>query len=128
MIVLSVFLALGMGCQQSAPLATVTGTVSLDGKPIKKGTVRFESTGRPATGRIENGAIVEVTTFKGTDGALIGTHKVAFWAFEDVAPGDANYMSGKSILPEQYNNPDTSGAVVEIKSGVNTVDFKLVTK
>ncbi len=119
--------ALFLGCQGN-PTAPVKGTVTLDGKAIKKGTIRFESTGRPATGRIEDGVIVEVTTFKLNDGALIGNHKVAFWASEDVAPGDPNYMSGKSLLLEKYNNPETSGEAVEIKSGVNTFEFKLVSK
>ena len=35
-------------------------------------------------------------------------------------------MSGKSLIRDIYNNPDTSGFSAEIKSGQNVVEFKMV--
>src|SRR5436309_58646 len=109
------------GCGSGrAALAPVKGTITLDGKPLAKGTITFETTGkRPATGKIVNGEIVEMTTYVTGDGAPLGTHKVAVWASEEAAsavvpnPGEekigANYMSGKSLIPALYNDPNTSG-------------------
>src|SRR5262245_53602644 len=74
------------GCSSGVPMATVKGTVTLDGKPLAKGTIRFESAGqRPATGQIVNGNIVELTTYKPGDGVPIGSHKIAVWAMEEAA-------------------------------------------
>ena len=66
----------------------------------------------------------------------MGAHRVAIAASKDAAavvagnPGDAkqpkgNYMVGKSLIPTAYNDPNTSGLTAEIKSGENTVEFKL---
>ncbi|HJZ55506.1 MAG TPA: hypothetical protein VKE74_11130 [Gemmataceae bacterium] len=125
------------GCSDRTPLARVKGTVTLDGQPLRKGTITFESPGkRPATGTIVNGEITGVSTYDPDDGVPVGEHKVAVTATEDAAsavvanPGEAkapgaNYMSGKSLIPTRYNNPGTSGLVAEIKKGENTVEFKL---
>jgi hypothetical protein len=104
---------------------------------LKSGKIRFEAPGvKPATGKIVNGEIVELTTFKDNDGVPVGSHKVAVWALEDAAsavvanPGEgkigANYMGGKSLIPDVYGNPATSGLTAEVKSsGDNTVAFEL---
>jgi hypothetical protein len=127
------------GCNSGPAMAPVKGTVTHDGKPLAKGTIRFESPNhRAATGNIVNGQIVEVTTFKTNDGVPIGAQKVAIWAMEEAAsavvanPGEAskvgaNYMSGKSLLHADYNNPDTSGLSADIKSGMNDLKFELFT-
>lgn len=136
--VLAICIVICAGCNTGPRMAPVKGTVSHNGKPLANGTIRFESTGqRPATGKIVNGEIVEMTTFKTNDGVPVGAHKIAVWASEDAGsgtvganPGEvkvgANYMSGKSLIHENYNNPDTSGLTAEIKSGDNVVEFKLV--
>src|SRR5262245_23665884 len=113
MIVLAIpaLVVLAAGCSGGPKLAKVTGTVTLDGKPIPKATLTFEAVGqRPASVRVENGQVVEATTFKPGDGVPVGSHKVSVSAFEDAssavvddpgkgkAPG-ANYMMGKSLLP-----------------------------
>ena len=124
------------GCG-GVPMAQVKGTVKYDGKPLKSGTIRFEAPGvKPATGKIVDGEIVELTTFKANDGVPVGNHKVAVWALEEAAsavvanPGEsktgANYMAGKSLIPAIYNDPATSGLTAEVKSGAgNTVAFEL---
>jgi hypothetical protein len=111
--------------------------VTLNGQPLARGTIRFETTGeRPATAVVENGQIVEATTYKTGDGVPIGSHKVAVFANADAAsavvddpgkapPPGANYMSGKSLIPARYNDPEKSGLSAEIKSGENVVEFKL---
>lgn len=125
------------GCNFGPALAPVNGTVTHDGKPLAKGTIRFESPGKPpATGKIAEGQIVEVTTFKPNDGAPVGAQKIAIWAQEDAAsavvanPGEsskagANYMVGKSLIHADYNNPDSSGLTADIKSGKNELKLEL---
>jgi hypothetical protein len=128
------------GCNFGPALAPVKGTVTHEGKPLAKGTIRFEGAGKPsATGKIVDGQIVEVTTTKANDGVALGTQKIAIWAQEDAAsavvanPGEsgkaggANYMVGKSLIHTDYNNPDTSGLTADIKSGTNEIKLELFT-
>jgi hypothetical protein len=134
-VVIAALCLLSAGCSDRPKMAEVKGTVTLDGKPLPAGTVTFEMKGeRPATAKIVNGKITEVTTFDPGDGVPVGQHRVAIAASEDTAalaanPGDptpkGNYMVGKSLIPAAYNNPDTSGLTAEIKPGENTVEFKL---
>lgn len=135
-----ILVALATGCSGRGGLAKVSGTVTLDGKPLPKGTLTFETTGqRPAMARVENGQIVEATTYKTGDGVPVGLHKVSISAFEDAAsavvddPGKgkapaANYMMGKSLLPARYNDPSTSDLTADIKAGSNALEFKLTSK
>jgi hypothetical protein len=131
-------IALCGGCSKGPRLGSVRGTVTFNDQPLAKGTIVFETAGaRPATGRIENGQIADITTFDTGDGVPVGSHKVAIFASADAAsavvddPGKGgptpgpNYMSGKSLIPERYNDPEKSGLVAEIKSGDNSVEFKL---
>jgi len=136
----ALFFPLLAGCGGKPKLAPVQGTVTLDGAPLKNGSITFESPGnRPATAKIVDGKIVEATTFEPNDGVAVGSHKVAISANEEAAsavaanPGDsinpgANYMGGKSIIPARYNNPETSQLTAEIKPGDNGVEFKLTSK
>lgn len=128
----------GCGGSDHAETAPVTGTVTLNGEPLKNGTIIFQSAdSRSAYGKITDGQIVEVTTYDPNDGAPLGSHKVAIFAVEEaesavvanpgeLSPTDANYMGGgSSLIPAQYNNPETSNLTAEIKAGENKVDFPL---
>lgn len=136
-----ILICMAPGCSNRPPMGQVKGTVTLDGRPLTKGSLTFEAPGlRPATARVENGQIVEATTYDLGDGVPVGSHKVAASATADVAdaapganPGDAkapklNYMSGNSLIPTRYNDPGKSGLTAEVKKGANTLDFKLVSK
>jgi len=126
------FCVLACGCSDRPTLAPVKGTVTLDGKPLASGTVMFETKGaRQATGKIVKGEIVEVTTYAPNDGLTVGQHNVAVVSIEEAAkPGDGkvtkgDYMSGKSLIPAKYNDPNASGLKVDIKNGENAVELKL---
>ncbi len=125
------------GCARGPTMAKVNGTVTYNGKALPQGNLIFESPGqRPASARIENGQIVEATTYKPDDGVPVGSHKIAVSATEAAAasivsdPGkaslpDANYMGGKSLIPGRYNDPEKSGLTAEIKAGENRLELKL---
>lgn len=124
-----------IGCGSST--VPISGTVIYDGKPLKQGTIIFEAEGvRPANGKIVDGKIVEVTTFKTGDGVAPGNHKVAIQAVEEMGsaitknPGDSptggNYMGGKSLLPAKYGNPAQSGLTATVTAGgENNFTFEL---
>jgi hypothetical protein len=131
-------LVLLAGCSGGPKLAQVAGTVTLDGKPLPRGTLTFETPGqRPATATVVDGRITEATTFAPGDGVPVGRHKVAVSATVDPGPaisanpGDAsrpsggNYMGGKSLIPTRYNNPETSGLTAEVGPGDASLKFEL---
>lgn len=132
-----------IGCgPKRPPTAKVTGTVTYQGKSLPTGTIIFEVDGaRPATGKIVDGNIVDVTTFDKNDGVSIGVAKIAVMAREEVeetiaATGDpsasgrppANYMGmgGKSLIPPHYGKPETSKLTTTIEKGkVNAINLAL---
>lgn len=131
-----------MGCAQGdrTPTAPVRGTVLLDGTPVEQGTITFESEGsRPATGKIADGQIVEVTTYEPGDGVPIGEHRVTIQVVSpdgqiDMSsydnPGSepkfvGNYMGGQSLIPERYGNPATSGLTASVERGGVEVQFEI---
>lgn len=132
--------AFGCKSKDRAELAPVSGEVRLDGKPLAKGTIVFESDGqRPATGKIENGQIVEVSTYEPNDGAPVGHHRVAIFATAEAASAVApdpsqksglgkNYMGGGSILPKRYGDPKTSGLEADVEAHGGTFSFQLESK
>ncbi|QDU74922.1 hypothetical protein Pan97_19420 [Bremerella volcania] len=142
---LMICLAAGLlpGCIDSGrpPMGTVEGTVTFEGKPVSEGSIIFEVSGaRPATGKIKDGKIVEVTTFEPNDGVAVGEAAVAVYATsgESVSAVTASpdvgqaklakgYMgSGQaSLIPDRYNNPSTSQLSCEIQPGKNHVEFEL---
>ena len=130
------------GCGPRGPaLAEVSGTVTLDGRPLERGTITFEATGlRAATARIVDGRIVEATTHRANDGVPVGRQRIAvFSRAEPVAlkpgtapakasPGSAAFppsMTGPSLLPARYNDPATSGLTATISPGQNTLSLEL---
>jgi hypothetical protein len=113
------------GCGSKSRVARVRGKVLLDDKPLATGSVvTLPQAGRGATGAITDGDF-ELSTF-GDDGALIGTHKVAVVANEPSQSTDAEAPAGKSLVPQRYTNPATSGLTIEVKAGeTNTPTLKL---
>ena len=132
-----------IGCGPKRPAtAKVVGTVTYQGNPLPTGTIIFEVDGaRPATGKIVDGKIVDVTTFDTNDGVSIGVAKIAIMSFEEVEEiieetGDpsasrrppANYMGvgGKPLIPPHYGKPSTSNLTATIEKGKeNTITLEL---
>jgi hypothetical protein len=112
------------GCGGGGPeLATVTGTVTYKKEPLKQGTIVFHpENGRPATGKIVNGQILDVATNKSGDGVTVGANKVTISAREN--PDDM--YNEKSLIPQKYNDFKKTNLSADIKSGKNEVKFDLV--
>jgi len=109
------------------PIAEVTGSVTLDGRPLPSGVVQFvpdESKGTkgpPGVGYIDNDGSFEIVT-AGVAGALVGHHKIKLHAEEGDSPP-------RSLVPRRYNNEKTSGFTAEVKADIsNEVLLKLTSR
>ena len=115
------------GCDsrvERATLAKVSGTVHHNGKPLAQGTIAFiPEKGRPASGKIQQGQIVELTTYEPNDGVPLGKHKVTIVSVDQPAAG--MYTKTTSLIPPKYNDPSQSGLTAEIQQGSNALKFEL---
>lgn len=129
--VLPLFLVLAIvGCGDSTPeVVPVQGKVLLDGKPLTKGSVAtLPSAGRGAHGTLSSDGTFELTTFAQNDGARLGTHKVAVSSFDMIGTGP-EAAQGRSLIPERYANPQSSGLTIEVTAdGPNEPVLELSSK
>jgi hypothetical protein len=138
--VIGSFLFLMSGCGPSGDqpeLGTVTGTVTLDGKPLAGVAVVFQpDSGRPARGRTNAEGKYELTYIRQTKGTKVGPNRVEIApseegeATEESASGGEESPAGslksqadKPVVPARYNMK--SELKVDVKSGSNTFDFAL---
>ena len=148
-------LGMAVGCENSDRLsrAEVTGTVTLDGKPINTATIIFRpSSGRAGRGIVENGQIVTTATYDLNDGIVLGSHKLAIQPIVadikpapsrmDDDPGTETPSKPPSVsrtelpakpttsvhIPAKYRHPDRSGLSAEIVAGENQLVLELQSK
>jgi hypothetical protein len=115
------------------PVADVSGVVTIDGKPLPRGTIQFvpdESKGpggATAVGRIGSDGRYTLKT-AGVEGAIVGFHKVGVHALGE-EPKDETAPPPRPIIPSRYFDPDTSGLTAEVKAGQqNERNFRLKSK
>jgi hypothetical protein len=133
---LALILTLGLfglsGCgykPKLPPLAQVSGTVTLDGKPLARGTVQFVpdsskgTAGTPAVGYIDANGHYELTTAN-VPGAIIGMHRIGVESRKEMEPTGVSWTP--SLIPEKYSNPNASGLTAEVKADTaNEVNLEL---
>lgn len=113
------------GCSNSSPanlpdLAPVSGTVTMDGKPLSSASVLFESAnGQVASGVTDASGRYELTYKGETKGAEIGENTVRITTALD-HPTPPDYQDP---IPKKYN--ESSELKVTVKPGENTHDFAL---
>jgi hypothetical protein len=103
-----------------------SGSVTYKGHPLEKGQVQFlPAEGPAAVGSVENGKFVLGTNADG-NGAPPGKYRVTVFSYKNVQSKYGESTS-KSVIPNRYTTPDSSGLVVEIpKDGNNAIELKLV--
>jgi len=138
----SLVLVLGVtGCARRLPeTARVTGRVTLQGKAVPSGRIVFyPEKGRPAMGTIEADGQYRLTTFAPNDGAILGQHRVTIEAKRLINPNapksaEEEFRGGlgpntpveiKWLVPEKYAQQETSPLAVEVKRGINQLDFPI---
>lgn len=116
-----------VGCGGKA--ATVSGVVTLDGKPVTRGTVSFSpaTSGQKAVGIIDESGNYELSTNRET-GLEAGTYSAAVSSRErgQVDESGGPPMPGKYLVPQKYSNANTSGLTFEVQRGSNTIDIALL--
>jgi len=120
-----------LGCGSGHPaVAPVKGKVLLDGQPLHTGSVNtLRGAGRGAHGEIKSDGTFVLRTFAKSDGALLGTHKVAVAAYDGTGPKTPETPYGKLLVPQRYTNPETSNLSIEVDSGgTDSVVLELTTK
>lgn len=121
-----------LGCGGEGPaLVPVKGKVLLNGQPLTTGNVTtMPPSGRGAFGPIQSDGTFELTSGREA-GALVGLHKVAVVAVEGEAFQGAEAPAtgpAKSLVPQRYNNPETSKLTIEVKAdGENAPVLELTT-
>ena len=110
-------------------MAPVEGAVTIDGKPLERGTVQFvpdrdrETVGPPAVGAISSDGRYELTT-AGVRGALVGAHRVRIVARAE--PSNPNQSNPSSLIPSRYFRTATSGLTAQVEAGkTNSIDWRL---
>lgn len=113
------------GCGESGPdVATVKGTVTLDGEPLEGAMVTFQpENGRPADGTTDSQGQYELLYTAGKPGAKIGKHTVTITTSTTVTDEEGNMTATPEKLPPEYNVE--SELVREVEPGENIIDFDL---
>lgn len=138
------FLLVGtlLGCGSDLPeIGEVTGTVTLDGKPVKDAKVIYSSDhARTSYGKTDDEGKYELTYIRNIKGAAIGSHTVSITTGgeedEDEeqpneekegntgnGPDGGDTKMKAETIPAKYNSKTTLTA--EVKPGDNTIDFTL---
>jgi len=111
-------------------MASVRGVVTYNGQPVPKGLVSFQTVapdGRNATGIIQPDGSYELQTENPRDGALLGEYRVSISARDDevLMYIPKKPVPPKRLVPEKYENPQTSNLTAIVESGSNTHNFDL---
>ncbi len=125
------------GCSRSAPaVAPVEGRVTLDGKPLSSGRVTFWPTGgRSGSGWIEEDGTYSLGTFRESDGAVLGPHKVTVTAASKTPTRPPDFDRDgppagwpRSPIPIRYSNPESSELAFDVRPGLNRLHIELTTQ
>ena len=133
---------LAVGCDRGPKMAPVVGTVTVNGEPIKLGTIMFyPSSGRPATGQIGSDGTYSLTTLEPGDGAPPGEYVVTIDAVEvaestpaptsleeEIAAGASGKAPESTItflVPEKYADRTSTPLTATVKDEDNTIDFEI---
>jgi hypothetical protein len=110
------------GCGPQRPtLVPVSGQVTIDGKPLARGFVRFIPTeGRPAGGKIESDGKFILSTYKEGDGASLGSHRVQVTSVEPV-----DERAVRWLVPKKYADAQSSGLSATIDKQTDDLQIEL---
>ena len=120
-----------LACGQSGPeMASVSGKVTYNGKPVTKGTITFVTAspgGRNATGAIQPDGSYKLQTENPGDGAQLGDYNVTVYAHDEevLQYTPTTPVKPKPLTPAKYENPKTTDLKATVKKGSNPLDFEL---
>ncbi len=120
------------------PTAPVSVTVNYKGQPVEGALVQFVIVDNPSVGITDASGKCQLKTYEPNDGAIIGDNVVTITKtavdtknVRTVKPEDQDLVgvlpppSLKSLIPQKYSSPATSGLKESVKEGKNTFTFDL---
>ena len=131
-------LAVLPACSKAIKTEGVTGVITYNGEPLADATVKFiptDATGSQSYGKTNEKGEYKLQTLLGAAdaGTTPGEYKVTVDCIETYETGNMIQENGeekpetkaRSIIPEQYNNAETSGLTATVAPGDNTINFDL---
>ena len=131
-------LAVLPACSNAIKTEGVTGVVTYNGEPLADATVKFlptDGTGSQSYGKTNEKGEYKLQTILGAAdaGTTPGEYKVTVDCVETYETGvtfeengeEKNETKVRSVIPEKYNNPETSGLTATVNPGDNKIDFAL---
>ena len=125
-------------CSKAIKTEGVSGVVTYNGEPLADANVKFipiDSTGSQAVGKTNEKGEYKLQTLLGEAdaGTTPGEYKVAIDCVEPYETGNMIEENGgeipetkvRSIIPEDYGNPATSGLTATVVEGDNVINFDL---
>jgi hypothetical protein len=132
-----------VGCGGSIKVAPVSGTITLNGKPLANATVTFQpigskenpNPGRGSFGVTDANGKYTLKYDDGRSGAVVGKHRVAVVTNPPNAPSSFNNETGstdgeipekfREIIPSKYN--DQTELTCDVPAGgKDNADYQLV--
>jgi hypothetical protein len=113
----------GCGGNSGPKLASVTGKITIDGKPVAGAGIQLisqEPNGSVAYGMTDESGYYEMAFGQSRKGAFPGKNKVVLNSDSHVSVGGEKY-DGAEVFPPEYNTK--SEKIVEVKDGPNVFDF-----
>ncbi len=133
-----VFMAGCGGDPNRKPTAPVSVTVNYKGKPVEGALVTFVIVDNPSVGITDASGQCKLKTYEANDGAIIGSNVVTITKtsvdtknVRTVKPEDKDLIGVvpppilKSLIPQKYSSPATSGLKEEVKQGTNSFTYDL---
>jgi len=105
---------------ESKPMGTVTGSMTLKGKPLNNCRANFisEQVGAGAGGDLQPDGSFTL------DGPIPAGHYKIFITMPEIfTPAQAQSKTGLSSVPKKYHSQSTTDLNTDIKEGVNNVRF-----
>ncbi len=121
-----------VGCGSDGPeLAEVTGTVTVDSKPVGNAIITFIPTGGTTSyGKTDSQGVYKLMFTDTKSGAMLGTHKVEIEVkryskdeITEMKAGGLDVSTEYVQIPKKYKEPGALKA--EVKRGRNTIDFTM---
>ncbi len=114
-----------VGCQHGPEIAPVSGSVTLDGRPLDSAEVSFEPReGRASHALTDKDGHYQLRYTRDTMGALVGSHIVRIKSLTELMGPNGQSIVRPQIVPARYNT--RSELHEEVKSGQqNAINFDL---
>jgi hypothetical protein len=120
----SLFLCVALlaGCDDRPTRVPVSGIVTIDGQPLNRGNIKFvPKEGRPSAGTIGSDGRFTLTCYDGSDGALLGSHRVQVASNRIISDSKIEWFA-----PPKYADFRTSEISVDVTGPVDDVKIELL--